>query len=191
MLGDLRADTGDSDACFRFIFLMDDFVGSGKTLLRRSNGGWIGKLVKFWENVSGRLATHCEDNLVIGVHHYLATDRAQFDVQERYREACAEREPGDWFRHVEFSFGALLPPDFPISKSRDAAFMALIDRYYDPSVETRHTDDVRLGFGKCALPLVLEHNTPNNSIALLWAETKGADDAHAMRPLFRRRERHT
>ena len=42
----------------------------------------------------------------------------------------------------------------------------------------------------CALPVVLEHNTPNNSIPLLWAETAGADGAHAMEPLFFRRDRH-
>ena len=39
-------------------------------------------------------------------------------------------------------------------------------------------------------PLVLEHNTPNNSVALLWAETAGGDTALAMRPLFRQRRRH-
>ena len=52
-----------------------------------------------------------------------------------------------------------------------------------------------LGYGGCALPLVLAHNTPNNAVALLWAETRGearedGQPASAMRPLFRRRQRH-
>lgn len=69
----------------------------------------------------------------------------------------------------------------------------------DPEIQTKHTDvggvnHIGLGYGGCALPLVLEHNTPNNSVALLWAETDGGSRdgarAPAMRPLFRRRQRH-
>ena len=48
---------------------------------------------------------------------------------------------------------------------------------------------MRYGYANCALPLVLEHNTPNNSIPILWAETQGKL-GHPMRPLFRRRDRH-
>jgi hypothetical protein len=82
----------------------------------------------------------------------------------------------------------------------NADVIALTTKYYDPVLRTEHTDvggvtHLGLGYGGCALPLVLEHNTPNNSIALLWAETKGNKDASgvgvpAMRPLFRRRQRH-
>jgi hypothetical protein len=36
----------------------------------------------------------------------------------------------------------------------------------------------------------LDHNTPNNSIPLLWADTEGNMDAHPMTSLFRRRDRH-
>ena len=78
-------------------------------------------------------------------------------------------------------------------------FITLTKTYYDPAIRTKHTDvggvhHLGLGYGRCALPLVLEHNTPNNAIALLWAETDGGDrdgtPAPAMRPLFRRRQRH-
>ena len=51
--------------------------------------------------------------------------------------------------------------------------------------------DAHFGFGECGLPLVLDHNTPNNSLALLWAETPGDGGKHPMRPLFRRRQRHS
>jgi hypothetical protein len=73
--------------------------------------------------------------------------------------------------------------------------LKLVGTYYDDAIETKHTKvggaDARLGFGRCALPLVLEHNTPNNSLAILWADTKGGPGKHAMRPLFRRRQRHS
>jgi hypothetical protein len=100
-----------------------------------------------------------------------------------------------WFAKIQFSYGAELPEDLPLSKDSHAAFLQLADRYYDSCIENRHTriagTDAKLGFGQCALPLVLEHNTPNNSVALLWADTSGDNKQHAMRPLFRRRQRHT
>jgi len=105
-----------------------------------------------------------------------------------------QRGKEDWFEHVQFSFGAILPPNLPISQDSHGAFLELTNRYYDNSIETRHIKvagtDAKLGFGQCALPLVLEHNTPNNSVALLWADTVGGNGGHAMRPLFRRRQRH-
>lgn len=64
------------------------------------------------------------------------------------------------------------------------------DDYYDAdSLEDKHTKqggkEVRHGFGGCRLPLVLSHNTPNNSLALLWAY----EDA-SFRGLFPRVPRH-
>jgi hypothetical protein len=101
---------------------------------------------------------------------------------------------------MHFSFGAVLPGTLPLALGRDDAFIALTNRYYDPILRTKHTDvggatHLGLGYGGCALPLVLDHNTPNNSVALLWAETDGGNrngiETPAMRPLFRRRQRHS
>ena len=96
----------------------------------------------------------------------------------------------------------VLPQDLPIDAvdGRHSDFLELIRTYYNPLIRTKHTDvggvtDLGLGFGGCALPLVLEHNTPNNAVALLWAETDGdvreGVSAPSMRPLFRRRQRHS
>jgi hypothetical protein len=64
----------------------------------------------------------------------------------------------------------------------------LIEQYYDKSIEDQHTGvggaDVKYGFARCGLSLVLPHNTPNNSLALLWAETE------KVRALFPRVQRH-
>lgn len=98
------------------------------------------------------------------------------------------------------SFGTILPADLPIDKvvGRHNAFIELTRKYYDPRIETKHTgvggvSHIGLGYGGCALPVVLDHNTPNNAVALLWAETEGGSNeagAPQMRPLFRRRQRH-
>ena len=106
-----------------------------------------------------------------------------------------------WASGVRFTFGTILPEELPIDAvaGRYDEFLKLTRSYYDPIIRTRHTDvggvtHLGLGYGGCALPLVLDHNTPNNAVALLWAETDGGDrggvNALAMRPLFRRRQRH-
>lgn len=196
LLKDLRKDLKDPEARFAFVFLMDDFVGSGTTLLRKKDdGNWTGKLVRFWEDVEDHLETHFQEGWSLCVHHYLATARAEQAVKDRHREIQQEKGEAKWFRHVQFSFGAILPADLPLTPAIHKPFLDLANKYYDPSIENEHTrvagTGAMLGFGQCALPLVLEHNTPNNSVALLWADTVGKDGSHAMRPLFRRRQRHT
>ena len=64
----------------------------------------------------------------------------------------------------------------------DLLFDALLHKYYDKSVEDEHKGAVVHGFAEVGLPLVLSHNTPNNSVYLLWE--KKTD------PLFPRFERH-
>ena len=108
----------------------------------------------------------------------------------------------NWASAIHPSFGTILPDDLPINavSGRHEEFIKLTNIYYDPQIRTKHTDigsvtHIGLGYGGCALPLVLEHNTPNNAVALIWAETDGGVrngiSAPAMRPLFRRRQRHT
>jgi hypothetical protein len=62
--------------------------------------------------------------------------------------------------------------------------------YYDASTNDKHKGPVPLGFSDCALPLVLAHNTPNNSICPLWMDTRDDPDSLKRRALFPRYERH-
>ena len=122
-------------------------------------------------------------------------------MAERQDKARSVLASDSWAKAVHLSFGAVLRDDLPLGSvaGRDDAFIELTKIYYDPIIRTKHTDvggvtHLGLGYGGCALPLVLDHNTPNNAVALLWAETEGGDRegvaAPAMRPLFRRRQRH-
>lgn len=195
MLATLRTDVGDPAAKFEHVFLLDDFVGSGTTLLRpdKKNGGWTGKLERFWGIISSNrlLETHLVEDYDVLVHHYIATTQAKVGVEERERSA-REQRPDTWFHKVLFTFGMVLE-GLGLDSARYPDMAPLIDKYYDPSIETDSIreggSDARWGFARCGLPLVLEHNTPNNSIALIWADTAGGDGVHAMRPLFRRRQR--
>ena len=47
-----------------------------------------------------------------------------------------------------------------------------------------------LGFVECALPVVLSHDAPNNSVCLLWLDTRDKEGSKNLRALFPRYERH-
>ena len=196
LLEDLRRDSKNSSAQFQQIVLLDDFVGSGNSLLRYDSikEKWKGKLVRFIVNAHryGKRALVPKWRLL--VHHYAAGSDGVASVSAMLERRKADENAGDWCENITLSFTTTLPATLKVDPVSDRPFVALIDKYYDPSIETEHTkvggDSAKFGFADCALPVILEHNTPNNSIALLWAESAGAAGAHPMRPLFRRRQRH-
>lgn len=152
------------------------------------------------ENASREVGDLMADDWQLCIHHYLGSAAAKQAIAERLKDAEAELVAPWWAKTMDSSFGIVFPADFPLLSGRDDEFIALTQNYYDPKIRTKHTDvggepHLGLGYGGCALPLVLEHNTPNNSVALLWAETDGGErdglKAPAMRPLFRRRQRHS
>ena len=207
LLGNLREDLQDEQALFRLVYLVDDFAGTGTSFFRynEKKQKWSGKLWRFKESIEGARQVLGSDpfdpNWELCVHHYIASSTAAQAIGER-QELAKDALVGDgWAKAVHISFGTVLPTDLPLGvvEGRDDAFIKLTQTYYDPIIRTKHTDvggveHLGLGYGGCALPLVLNHNTPNNAVALLWAETAGGDRdgvaAPAMRPLFRRRQRH-
>ncbi|MGY4509638.1 phosphoribosyltransferase-like protein [Bradyrhizobium sp. USDA 3650] len=207
LLENLRADVGDPEARFRLVYLIDDFTGTGTTFLRydQKKQKWKGKLIKFRESIESAVTALGGDRILapgweLCIHHYVASAGAAQAIVQRHQEALPALNGDGWAKQVHASFGTILPQDLPINTdSRHAAFIKLTQTYYDPKIQTKHTEvggapHLGLGYGGCALPLVLEHNTPNNSVALLWAETDGGVQENAvvpaMRPLFRRRQRH-
>ena len=207
LLDNLRGDLDDPTARFRLVYLVDDFAGTGTSFLRydEKKERWKGKLLKFRDSVVHAMEVLEGDALFengweLCIHHYVASTAAAQAIEGRLTQAAEFLGTG-WASAMHASFGTILPADLPIDSSpgRFADFLKLTQIYYDPKIRTKHTDvggatHLGLGYGACALPLVLDHNTPNNAVALLWAETDGGDRdgavAPAMRPLFRRRQRH-
>lgn len=197
---ELRKRTGDQNATFDVLFLIDDFMGSGKTLLRQErDGAWKGKLKKFASDFTCQRRIFSED-CTIAVHHYIGTYAARQNLFELLKTA-EMNGPKPWFPgRINASFDLILSPEVELSRTKTSEFEPLIKRYYDSNVhlksksfEVGGSEDARYGFADCGLPLVIEHNTPNNSLALIWAESdeKPIPGEHAMRPLFRRRQRHS
>lgn len=197
LLAKLRKDLGQADAGFSRIVLVDDFTASGTSLIRQENGAFEGKLPRFLRSLKTRGQFSRQTRLI--VHHLIGTVQAQQHITQQvaaYRAAdSAAWAPVDGEPVV--SFGHVFDATLPLDPAHDAALIQLTQAYYDPGIENAHTAKggsvhIGLGYAQCALPLVLDHNTPNNSIALLWAESESPPAAgHPMRPLFRRRQRHS
>jgi hypothetical protein len=189
-------------AKFDNVYLIDDFSASGTTFIRFADDTWKGKLKKFDEIVTVARKYLKDDfpiipNYTLHVHHYISSFRAQRVLRERLTQATEqwkERSFGECF----VTEGLLLPSSLELSLPGDEDILDLCERYYDHALFERlrrHCEQagqtsMQLGYADCALPIVLDHNTPNNSIPLLWAETAGGNGFPAMRPLFLRRDRH-
>ena len=246
MLRDLRGDVGDDTAQFSCLFLIDDFCGSGQTLLREvvtcrlppgspqpsipavlrgrlryseregtlelvhqgplgaadlealRGVGETGPLADAIEELVGaseerrtvlrgalsKVSTRppfdqlLAPDAVVFLCPLLMTERAV----NRLRPLLS-RLPGP-FARTEIRAAALLDssvetvsPETPIGR--------MCDKYYRDEFGDEHTGTTKFGFNGCGLPLVLHHNTPNNSLYLLWARQQ--PDFH---PLFVRYERH-
>jgi hypothetical protein len=173
----------DGLAEFRQVILVDDFAGSGYTLLHPSNGSWGGKLIRLKSHLDqlindGLVACDASVCLIL----YLASASAEGNLREHIDRAGLR-----WaLRAVQILPDSLSQIGNPIA--------TLSQKYFDPVLHDEHKarggDDPSLGFGGLALPVVLYHNTPNNAVGLLWADTSERNDGANRRALFPRRERH-
>jgi hypothetical protein len=175
-------------AQFEVVCLVDDFTGSGSSLIRCEQGQWKGKIAKFYKANYDRLGKQLTTDCLLHIHHHLASQQARLQI-ERDLRAFSEASPGFTY---ETTFSYVLPHDIVVSeKDPDVDLVALLQSWYDKKIEDKHTGkDIWLGYKQCGLPLVLEHNTPNNSVALLWAASEEGATPQ-MKPLFARRKRHS
>lgn len=212
LASDLRKEVGDK-ATFDDVYLVDDFTASGTTFIRFPGGEPKGKLAKFEgivREARARLGSKfpLSEGYTLHIHHYVSTAQAHRALEERIEEADARMANRNYGKAI-VTEGMLLPPDLKIGRIDDATrelvptsevdapIVGLCGRYYDHDLFKRlekhcreaGQTDMRYGYADCALPLILEHNTPNNSIPLLWAETEGGE-GEPMRSLFLRRDRH-
>jgi hypothetical protein len=165
---------------FAQVVLVDDFSGSGFSMLRPDGAGsYEGKLWKI-RNLLSEHPQHFDDDLEVVIVLYVATAQARNHVEQTMRAAQLE-----WDMRVVMP----LPEGIRVSVTWPT-IVELSGRYYDPLLDDRHKGNVPLGFENCELPLVLHHNTPNNSICLLWGDTVGQEKALPLRALFPRYERH-
>lgn len=241
----LRKSVDDPEAKFKCLLLIDDFAGSGNTLLRESISvalpeafvapeiptRWLARL-RFSKSpsevelfYSGGLGSDEVSDL-----RALSPDPPYLAAIELLAERSRRRETkpkGSLIKVAGGAIGPMLEPDAvvrycPLLTTEHAvsrleplfarlqppftstatlpaatissdvsvtdgasAIGALCEKYYSSAMADEHTGDVTFGYDRCGLPLVLHHNTPNNSFFLLWNRREPS-----FRPLFMRYERH-
>jgi hypothetical protein len=178
-------------ALFERVCLIDDFTGSGSSLIRWEKDEWDGKVPdKFCKQCADNkvFGQSITDNVYIHIHHYLASEQASVSIKE------ALINFGKTLPDITFAltFSHVLNKNAVINDSNDADLVALIKGWYDNEIEDKHKGkNIWYGYKQCGLPLILDHNTPNNSIALLWAiSPENSTCSTLMRPLFPRKQRH-
>lgn len=169
------------------LILLDDFSASGTSCLTTNGDCAKGKVYKFVERVIANnkwktVVAFPKTRLIILL--YVATEQALKNIQAG--AALMKAKHG-----VETTILCVqkLNNDISIKANESSPMIDVINKYYDPAIEDEHTkkggSDLKFGFAAGGLPLVLHHNTPNNSIFLLWVE--GSD---TVKPLFPRISRH-
>jgi len=174
----------DGEPKFRQVVFVDDFYGSGTSLLyRKDDGDWGGKLARARIHVNEDLRSGdnplLEDEARVTVVIYVASTQAEAHI----RKVLAEFEP-TWHLHVVQQ----LPPDLPVT---DGDLVEICEWFFDDVLIDKHKKErVPLGYKSAALPLIMHHNTPNNSISPLWADSTDRTGGRNRHALFPRYERH-
>lgn len=178
---DLRTDLdrleSDDDARFQTLVLLDDFAGTGYTYKQK-----MGRVAEDLRDPTKPLAQLvCEKGVELIPVVYIATEYARGELQSAAASLSGVASAVVHALHVVLDAVGLRNDGDPFSD--------LVERYYDWDDLDEHfqkgkTEDAKYGFGGCGLPLVLTHNTPNDSLFLLWTMK------NKLRGLFPRVDRH-
>lgn len=176
------------DPKFRTIVLLDDFSASGRSYYMPDGDDVSGKIARLHDVLHDERQKLSElvDLSRTDVHIvlYVATESARQHLEEYSAKVW-----GDSVQSVTVDVVQLLPKSLCLGRDDHGPLADVIDQYYDASIFDEHfekgnTADARYGFADGGLPLVMHHNTPNNSISLLWSYED--TEVHGLFPRVRR-----
>jgi hypothetical protein len=189
---------------FETLFLIDDFTASGSSFIRqdKETGKYHGKLKKvidkiFREENSNKGKTNFKDifksQVSIQIYFCIATEFAIEVIKtelEKYLNTLTLYSKFD----IDVKCIQRIENAVPEQIKNDHEFLNVIKKsqYLNPEVEAKKSyqigkhDKPYLGYNEGALPVVLSHNTPNNSLPILWQLEKDGK----YKSLFPRINRH-
>lgn len=184
------ADNSQVNSFFETVVLLDDFTASGTSFLREEGkSDWKGKIHKVLDMLEtdkdGLGSLVCWPKVKVIVILYVAAPQAI----DYLRPLLDER--GSACGGIELHVVHRLGQEQKLALPQDKGILSLVenDENWDESADDKHTKvggkSCRAGYAGCALPVILSHNTPNNSIFLLWAEER-----RKIQGLFPRVSRH-
>lgn len=190
MIDELKKTEGVNSK-FTTFFLFDDFTASGRSYFRSDEQS--GKICKFlnrlfkediegdWDKITNK------SDLEIHIIFYISTNEALLSLEH---EIDTWKLQNRIDTRIDLHAIQIIENNIKEKVLLDSQFLALAEKYFDPTIVDRHYkkgkhDKPYLGFNECALPLILNHNTPNNSLPILWLP-----DDKVYRGLFPRVTRH-
>ena len=187
----------ESDRKFNSLYLIDDFTASGTSFIRKDINQYKGKLTKiidkfFNSKVNETSRELLLPNVDIHIIFCLATQCAILHIENLLSEFIKSRGLED---RISFDVRCvqIIPNRVADEIKNDTTLVDIIkkEKYINKknvgtkSYKVGHGEQEYFGYGDGALPLVLSHNTPNNSILVLWQ-----DDDDNYPSLFPRINRH-
>ncbi|WP_066289699.1 phosphoribosyltransferase-like protein [Arthrobacter sp. B6] len=181
------------EAKFQSVIVVDDFSGSGTTMLRFDDDAWKGKLPKIQRHIADlKLNGVVAQDASVIVLLYLLTHLAKCQLISRMQEAGLT-EP-DFTLIAAHTFDE----DFPLTEENDGEFWGICAEYFRKEWANQHSalaGDLSHGFGGSALPLIIHHNAPNNAPPILWKDesnesVRGDATQREWIGVFPRHERH-
>ena len=178
---------------FRNVFLLDDFSASGISYLKEkpTTHDMKGKIASFYYSIMNENDPASElvntKDLRVWLILYIATEHAK-----TYLEDLGSK----LFSEIPFSVIVIhtIPDSIKYREDNDTKFTELIkdEKYCSEKLRNRHMEEgdttkLYLGFHSCALPLILNHNTPNNSLPILHQNYEDVE----FKGLFPRINRHS
>lgn len=193
----LLKELDESAKKFNSLYLIDDFTASGTSFIRKDNDQYKGKLTKiidkfFNSKVNETSRELLLPNVDIHIIFCLATECAISHIENLLSEFIKSRGLEEC---ISFDVRCVqkIPNGVADEIKNDTTLVDIIknEKYINKknvgtkSYKVGHGEQEYFGYGDGALPLVLSHNTPNNSILVLWQ-----DDDDNYPSLFPRINRH-
>ena len=207
---------GVENVYFRNIFLIDDFTASGKSFVRYDEKAkkFKGKLSKIIDELYATNIEPTEEEkkegkkeelhlsylldanqpeIHIDILFCMATQKAEDNIRKSLDDFLEKRS----YDKIKYHIHVVQKLDESLSRdiTGDPDLMRVLEKpkYLhqnlkdDTAYKVGNVNRPYLGFDECALPVVLSHNTPNNSLPILWQDT---DDEKQFKGLFPRISRH-
>lgn len=201
---------------FRNIFLIDDFTASGKSFVRYDDNTkkFKGKLAKIIDQLCAENIERTDEEITAGEKEELhlsylldanqpeihidilfcmATEKAIMNIRNGLDDFLQK----SGYNKIKYHIHVVQKLDESLSKeiTEDPELMKVLEKPQyihqnlkdDTAYKVGSITKPYLGFDECALPVVLSHNTPNNSLPILWQDT---DNDQEFKGLFPRISRH-
>ncbi|SDQ99333.1 hypothetical protein SAMN05421664_3022 [Chryseobacterium soldanellicola] len=166
------------NSAYNTIFLVDDFTASGTSYFRiEADNSYKGKIFKTLRDIfQPKHDSHLHKlidmttRIDVRIIFYIATEEA---IDKLNAEILKWRDENNFNFNYKIEVIQTIENDVKIDQIKDKEFYELSEKYVTSDIIDEHFVKAKhekhfLGYNECALPLILVHNTPNNSLPLLW-----------------------